>query len=101
MFTLEDFEELKLKEKELSDRIITINKEMHEAWEKYYRNRARYQRFLKRKDPAIELSPFTAHPHTSRMLYLTLEKKIDEKARLQHNLDDTQYLIKTIKEGNY
>lgn len=101
MFTLEDFEELKLKEKELSDRIITINKEMHEAWEKYYRNRARYQRFLKRKNPVSELSPFTARPHTSRALYRTLEDKIDKKARLQHNFDDIQYLIKTIEEGNY
>ena len=101
MFTLEELNELKMKEKELSDRIIAIDKEMHESWEKYYRNRARYQRFLKRKYPTIELSPFTAHPHTSHALCRTLEDKIDKKTRLQHNLDDIQYLIKTIEEGNY
>lgn len=106
MFTLEDFEELKQKEKELSDRLIKIDKEIHEAWKKYYKNRTRYQnylhqKFLISKDPLALMNPYKARHYANRVLFNTLENKIAKKARIQHDLDDIQYLIKTIEEGNY
>lgn len=95
---MNSLEHLKNSEKLLSDKMNKVDHEIKEAWKKYHKNRTRYHKFLIRKDPSALISPFKAHHYAKRVLNNTLENKIAEKARIQHDLDELRYLLKRNNE---
>lgn len=90
----------------LSDKLHKVDHEISEAWKKYYKNRSRYQnylhqKFLISKDPLALMNPYKARHYAKRVLFNTLENKIAEKARIQHDLDELRNLLNyNDEEGN-
>ena len=90
----------------LSDKLHKVDHEISEAWKKYYKNRSRYQnylhqKFLISKDPLALMNPYKARHYAKRVLFNTLENKITEKARIQHDLDELRNLLNhNDEEGN-